>query len=332
MIFVADEYIASKSGEPYRLLPFGTIFKGGIKHVVDPEIAKQFKLPPWKPAIKLGSHEDATPAGGHIIRLEVREDGLYGYPEYVPSGEKAIADGAYRYHSPEVIWGDQGLEDVNTGKLIPGPYIIGDALLHTPQLGEAAALYTDDPQSTERSTDMAENVSIPKSLYERFMGWVEKPAPIPEPKEEPAGPTPDELSAVVKQRDELAAQVKKIEDDKKAAELKSQIATELKSDAKVDKFGMFSVPVEKLDESAAVLATMNPEQRAWVMQNFAAAAGQIKASKIGEEIGSSGDPAPDNREGLNAAIQAYSVEHKVDYITAIDMLKKDKPDLFTAKR
>jgi hypothetical protein len=140
-MFVIDDFVATQAGEPYRLLKFGIIKKGGRIHVFTPEVASQFKLPPFKPAIKLGSHEETTPSGGSIVKLEVRSDGLYAYPEFTAKGHQAIAEGNFRYHSPEIVWEDGAMETNDRG-WISGPLVIGDALLHTPHLGEAAALYS----------------------------------------------------------------------------------------------------------------------------------------------------------------------------------------------
>ena len=79
--FVNDKFVAVSPGEPYRLFPFGPIFKGGQRRDITPEFASKFKLPHFKPPIKLGSHDETTPAGGHIVGLEVRADGLYALTE-----------------------------------------------------------------------------------------------------------------------------------------------------------------------------------------------------------------------------------------------------------
>jgi hypothetical protein len=104
--YLIDDYVATKTGTGYRLFPFGVIYKNGKRREITPEFASQFKLPHFKPPIKLGSHDDPTPAGGHIVALEVRADGLYAIPEWNEKGEISNTDGAYRYHSPEVIWND----------------------------------------------------------------------------------------------------------------------------------------------------------------------------------------------------------------------------------
>ena len=143
--YLIDVFATVKPGVAYRLFPFGVIVKNGVKREITPEYARRFRLPHFKPPIKLGSHADTTPAGGFIVGLEVRDDGLYAIPEHTEQGAAVLADGSYRYHSPEVIWEGGGLENPADGEEIAGPLIVGDALLHTPHLGEAAALYNVEP-------------------------------------------------------------------------------------------------------------------------------------------------------------------------------------------
>lgn len=145
--FVIDRLLATSPGEPYRLLPFGEIHKAGVTINFTREYAAKFRLPHFKPPILLGSHTETTPAGGHIVGLEVRKDGLYAVPEFNEKGLQALRDGAYRYHSPEVLWEGRGFEDPGTGATIEGPIIVGDALLHAPHMGEATALYQAPPRA-----------------------------------------------------------------------------------------------------------------------------------------------------------------------------------------
>ena len=113
--YVLDNYVTTTAGNPFRIFPFGVIYKNGVKREITPDFAKQIKLPHFKPPIKLASHDDSAPAGGFIVGLEVREDGLYAVPEWNEAGLKAIQDGAYRYNSPEIIWGDGAIENPVTG-------------------------------------------------------------------------------------------------------------------------------------------------------------------------------------------------------------------------
>lgn len=317
--YVMDNFVATKSGEPYRLLPFGVIVRGGQKHDINPETAKLFKLPFWKPPIKLGSHREDAPAGGHIVGLEVREDGIYAIPEYVPNGEKAMLDGAYRYHSPEIIWDDKGIEDISTGQIVPGPFIVGDALVHDPALGEKAALYTYETKNTEGGNTMAEEVKtvIPANVLEKIVSFFSKHEKIEDI------PTKEQLQALEQERDTFKAKVEQNEAEKKVAVLKDTLTVKLKEDQ------FKSIPQDGVD----MLLGMTEPQREWTLKTIAAYAAQVKASNIEREIGSGGDGLEEGSpEKLNVAILAYSKEHKVDYPTAMRELIQAQPDLFAAKR
>ena len=183
--YLLEEYVSVTAGEPYRLFPFGRIVKDGEVREITPELAAKFKLPHFLPPIKRGGHAEDAPAGGHIKALEVREDGLWAIPEFNEKGAQAVADGDYRYHSPEVIWSDGPVfENPDSGEFIHGPLIVGDALLHMPHLGEHAALYSVEP-ITREVNNMAEEMT----RLEKFQAWFEDkfetPEPAPEPDPEP---------------------------------------------------------------------------------------------------------------------------------------------------
>ena len=183
-IYLVDEFVNVSDGDAIRLFPFGRIIKGGEEHLFTPELAAKFRLPHFRPPIKLGSHEDSTPGGGTLNRLEVRDDGLYGWPELTEKGVKAIQEGDYRYQSPEVIWEDGGLEDPTSGDLITGPLIVGMALLHTPHLGEPAALYSVEPIQTGEVNMTLETVEVPQKWYEGILDFFSTKEK--EPEAEPA--------------------------------------------------------------------------------------------------------------------------------------------------
>ena len=328
--YLLDTFVTVRPGEPYRLFPFGKLVKNGISREITPELAARFRLPHFKPAIKLGSHEDTTPAGGHLVGLEVRVDGLYGIPEFTDKGAQALHDGAYRYHSPEVIWEGSGLEDPQTGDYIPGPLIIGDALLHTPHLGEAAALY----KITEVESMTVENVTVPKSLWEKVESWfvirepVKEP-PAPEPKTEPEPEKPDQFDAVIAERDNFKAQLEQLKAEQVKAEQLSAITSELQDK---EKFGAVYVELKSAEEAAGVLSGMTPEQREWVMRNFKAFIAQIKESNLTEPVGSEGanDLDANPAEAFLARVNAYAAEKKVDFIASIQQVAVIEPELYQA--
>jgi hypothetical protein len=329
-------FVSTQPGEPFRLMPYGVIYKGGKKREFTREYAAKFSLPHFKPPIKLGSHEETTPAGGHIVGLEVREDGLYAIPEHNEAGIEAINKGAYRYNSPEILW-EGGFEDPKTGKLIEGPLIIGDALLHMPHLGEAAALYQSTPFDEEVSM-AEETVSVPKGFWDKLMdrfdslfgAKVEPPAPVVS---EPVV-KPDEFSAVQAERDQFKAEAERLkaEADARAAEaqamaLKAGIVADLQNP---EKYGSVWIELPKVQEAADMLASMTEEQRTWCTRNFSALAMQVKESNLTGELGSTGSGAGAGVTGLHAQIEALAKEKSVSYNAAFEILRAEKPELFSA--
>lgn len=336
--YLITEYVSTQPGEAYRLFPFGKVYKGGKCREITPEYAAQFHLPHFKPAIKLGSHKEETPAGGHIVGLEVRADGLYAIPEMNEHGVEALADGAYRYHSPEVIW-EGGFEDPSTGKLIAGPLIIGDALLHMPHLGEAAALYS--VEQTGKDDPMAEEtVNVPKGLWDKILDRLDglfggtkldigtaELQPVIE-----AGVKLEAFDAMKVERDNFAAQLAALQTEKEQLEA-ARVASELKSGLvstlqQREQYGAAWVELTKAQEAADMLSSMGEEQRAWVMRQFGALAMQIKESALVGEIGSEGQGVADPRMALDTAIKARAAEKSIDYNTAQIQLAAEKPELF----
>jgi len=292
-----DNYVTVKPGEPLRLFKFGRIIKKGVERIITPELAAKFKIPHFKPPIKLGGHEDALPAGGHLVGLEVREDGLYGKPEYNEKGSQALAEGAWRYTSPEVIWDeDGGFENPETGEMINGPLIVGLALLHRPHLGENAALYHVEPIGKEKVIMTDENVMVSKNFFESLLSRI-----LPEKPE-----IPEEYKAAVKERDDL------------------------KKDKVKEEFGAAFVKLGEEKETLEMLAGMSKEQAEWVIRNFKALSKQIDESKLTGEEGDTDKGIETPGGQFHAAILEAQKEHKVDYLTAMGIVRELKPELAKA--
>jgi len=307
-MYLYDGFVNVKMGEAYRLFPFGRVVKSGVVRDITPEYARQFKLPHFKPPIKLGSHNDETPAGGHIVALEVREDGLYAIPEWNDNGNKALTDGAYRYQSPEVIWDDGALENPTNGDHIPGPLIVGDALLHTPHLGDAAAMYGIEPITKENVMEMETNQTLLQSFVEKFAALVDR-------KPEKVEVIPEDYEATKLERDEFKSKLEAIEQAQKKAERITKFEVELK-ETKAD------------SDMAELLAGLPEEQAEAVMKQFRSLSAQIKESALTEEQGSQGEGVEDPKAQFNALVVKYSAENKVGYNTAFDVVKAEQPDLF----
>lgn len=313
-MYLIDEYISVAPGEPYRLFPFGKIYKDGKVREVTPELAAKFKLPHFKPPIKRGSHAESAPAGGHIKALEVRADGLWAIPEYNENGMSDVQSGAYRYHSPEVIWSDGDVfEDPQTGEFIQGPLIVGDALLHMPHLGEAAALYSVEPntEGNENMSEQLETVAVPKSFWDSFVAFFK---PEPKPETEPVQAEEfdaDQFAAVARERDEYKAEIDRMKSEAERAARVESFAAELK-ETKVN------------GEFAEILAGMDGEVAARFVQEFKALSAQINESALLDERGTEGDG---QEVTLDAAIKAKMADKKVDYATAFNLVRAESPEL-----
>jgi len=316
-VFLVDEYVYTRPGEPYRLFPLGDLYDDGGKmyQSFTSDFAKTFKLPHFKPPIKIGSHAENAPAAGHIVGLEVRESGLYAIPEYNKTGIEALERGDYRYHSPEVYWEtDTGMVDPLTGKPIEGPLIWGDALLHTPKLGEAAALYTIELKGGQHMG--IENVEVPKTLWDKFTAWFNKRVDESEPAEPVAPEVPEEFKAALKERDELKAQMQALEAEKARIARRDSFAAQLKE--------------TKVAEGADKLAAMTDETAAWVIQNFKALSAQINESALLGELGTTGEGAGDPSKTIDEAVKALAAEKEISYPEAMIILAHDKPEMFKA--
>jgi hypothetical protein len=322
-VYLIDQFLTTKIGDPFRLFPFGALYRGGSKRQLTAEYARLFKLPHFKPPIKRGSHRDETPAAGHLVGLEVRDDGLYGIPEWNDEGLGALARGEYRYHSPEVIW-EGWVEDAVTGEQITGPLIVGVALLHNPALGEAAALYRVD--TGDRS--MSENYEVPAGLWARFNAWLDRATAAvsePEPEPEPAPVAP----AVPEDYEALKAQAAELEQYRAQVE---QLKAEQARAARVAHFAaaLADAPALAGDaEAHEILAGLADDVAERVLGKFRALAAQIDESNLTEDVGAAGSPegGPDAYAVLQEAIKAQ-VDKGLTYNAAIAAVAKEQPALF----
>jgi len=189
-------------------------------------------------------------------------------------------------------------------------------------------------------SDESGNVSVPASLFQRFL---DRLFPSHEPV---AGGTvevgqlaaavstlaptgdPDQYQAVLSDRDQLKARIEQMEAEKLVAEERTKLVSQLQT---VEQFGASWVELSKAEEAAGVLMGMNEEQRSWVLRNFSALSQQIKESNLTGEIGSAGDGMPvDSRKALDLAIAAKAKTEGITYLEAVDRLTVEKPELFNA--
>ncbi len=321
-IYLIDRFVNTRVGEPYRLFPFGLIHKNGKTINLTPEYAATVKLPHFKPPIKLGSHRDETPAGGHMLGLEVRADGLYVIPEWNDNGTAAVNQGSFRYHSPEIITEGYLLNSLTGEKIYP-PIIMGDALLHNPALGEAAAFYHVEKYG---GNNMSEMTQVPTPLFEQFNAWVKnilnregEPAPQPEPQPE-VSKFEAELQAERAKVAEYAAKVEKMEAAAAAAERIAKFSTALSE----------SPAVADDHELHTILARLPQEDADKLVTKFKALSAQINEAALTGDVGVVGDGNPPSQDTIVKLATEYAAEHKVSFNAAVSRLAMERPELFEA--
>lgn len=321
--YIVDQYLTVTPGEPFPLLRVGRLVKNGKVRDVTAELLQQFKLPHFKPAIKRGSHADDAPASGFIKGLEYRDSVLWAIPEWNDSGRSDLERGAFRYHSPEIMW-EGAVEDPATGDMIRGPLIVGDALLHTPHLGEAAALYSTSIQGDEEMTE--QTVTMPASLYERFLAMFRTEEPDP-PKAQPEPQTPaepgvdvDKFNAIQAERDDLAAQLAEIERNQAQATRVQHFAAELSGTS--------------LAEDAVlhgVLAGLTDEQSGPIVERIKALAEQVKVSNLTADVGNNGESdTTDPQMAFDAAVRGRAAKDGIAYHVAAKLVADEQPNLYAA--
>lgn len=323
--FLLDSFVTTTAGQPIRLFPYGKVVKNGRMHVISP--TTPFRLPHFRPPIKLGSHASETPAGGHLLSIFPGKDGWYAQPEYTEKGMLAIAEGHYRYQSPEVIWEDGGLEDPKTGEVLSGPLIVGAALLHTPHLGEEAALYSVEPIGGTTMND----ITVPQPVFERlwtaFTSWLEgggtgnRDAQERPASDAPSPPavSPDEFAALRQEKEDMAARLLALEAERGREKRVAHFSAELR------KAGLEN------EAMAAVLAGLPDEAAGPVLQEYKALLEQVRVSNLTADVGLSGDPnTGDATTAFNAEVETVMRDKNLTYDKAYDEVKRARPQLYAA--
>lgn len=328
-IYAIDKFVHVQAGEPFRLLPYGPLVKGGDRREVTRELASKFKLPHYQPAIKIGSHKQEAPAAGRIKRLLIGEDGLYAVPEFTDKGMKIMADGDYKYQSPEIIW-EGGMEDPKTGETIEAPLVVGAALLHDPHLGEEAALFHSEALEDTHNkgeSNMSEVVEVPKTFWDSVVDLFQSPGTKEEEQPEKEVPEVDveKFEAIQSERDEFEAQIEAMKAEQEREELEAEILGEFDT----EEYGAAYQEMAEDEDMVGMLAEMGEDQREWVLTQFRALSAQIKEGGLTKEHGTSGDgiDAESPREQLDIVVSQRANEKEVSYGAALKEIEREQPEL-----
>jgi hypothetical protein len=226
------------------------------------------------------------------------------------------------------------MENPTNGDKIEGPMIVGDAFLHTPHLGQAAALYTseavrgtllpatDKEQTKPKDYEVTSNMDNKiEQAIDKFTAWLER-----QPADETA--PVDEFAAVQAERDNLKIELEAIQ----AAKAKAEKYTAIKAEFDTDQFGAAFAEYATDTDAIEVLADMTDEQREWVIKELRAKSAQINEGALLEEVGADVEGVSDGEPTaqLDAAVKKIMKEENVNYGAALEIAKTKHADLFSA--
>ena len=210
------------------------------------------------------------------------------------------------------------MEDPTTGKLIPAPLIIGDALLHTPHLGEAAALYSIEKELSMTNETVTVSASWFEKLVERFTSHTETPPP-----QEPQHS--EDFTALQTKFEAQAAEITAL----KAEQTRATQLSAIRADFQTETFGA-AFQTLGTDANVTMLASMTEEQRAWVTTQLKALSAQVKESNLTGKLGKHTETETDPMTAFNAAIVAEMETSRADYATAALSVARKSPDVYAA--
>ena len=171
------EPFAYKPGQPFRVMPVGEFKRGSRTLKITPADLQQMAAnydsgkPRWTIPLYFGHPTDVNPDPpkvGNVKRLLVKPDGLYAEPEYTSDGEKAVADGAYQFVSPGVLWSKNGSSYTDDQGKEFDNVIDHVALTNKPYFGKNTQLFSSVPELMQ--LDMGRH----KHMLSTIMGLVQR--------------------------------------------------------------------------------------------------------------------------------------------------------------
>ena len=162
---------------------------------------------------------------------------------------------------------------------------------------------------------MTENmVSVPSTLWEKFVSWFDKrtdetPSPV-----EPEKPQePDNFAAVIAERDEYKAKIEAME-------------AETAAKARLEKF-QADLAGKPVDQNAEMLAGMTDEQAGWVLEQFTKLSVQVQTNDVlTQEIGTTKEAeALTLQTAITRKLEAVP---SLSYVQAFEAVRLEHPDLF----
>ena len=351
-----DSFAAVSPTDWIRILPIGKFERMGRSVQVTrqklEEMVRNFKQgkPGFGVPIKV-THDDTTGKVGNIIDLEVREDGLYGLPDWFPRGLQMLRDKWFQYVSGEVIWGPI---DYDNGEKVSN-LLVGLALLNDPYFHETALFSIDDlrsanpvkPVSHSESEEAEREDSSAlddadgnesnqtgdvdmdeKTLVEAFASALDR---VFGKKAEPT-PEPEKLTLPVEETEEYKALQARLEKAEQARE-KAERAQAFSD--RVEKFRAIVGDELKIGEKDgadlfATIAETHPEEAQALAEQVKALYAQVTEGVLLKELGTSTpEDTADPVAKFTALVEKAKQDGK-DEASAIEAVGREHPDLYLA--
>lgn len=259
----------------------------------------------------------SSAALGWLTELQNRDSGTWAKIKWTPEGKKAVEDGTYRFISP--VWLPTEVQKLANKEIRP-QRLDTAGLTNTPNLKGMVPLSNRD--ASNAPADGKQTHDKPMKKVNALLGLSEDAT------EEAA------IAEITKFRNR-AAQAVTLESENsqlRAAQVDSDLAkysNRIKPEAKE------AVKAQLLANRAGTIALLEslqvtePERRA-PLHNRATAPTPGAERFIGNRAGSAeGSADPDEQvRKQNSAVLAYKNAHKVDFETAWNAVREEKPELF----
>lgn len=318
----------------FRILPIGIFERFGrkVKVTLDTvqEMAANFKRGIPDTVLPINpEHVDTEGKLGDIADVEARSDGLYILPRWLEKGRDKVAEGAFQYFSPEIVWSSdwEGAAVKNV--------LVGLALTNLPFFGKETAIYGlqdfvntgssasggEPPNETFEGGSQLSNtdptkVAIKEALAEYFAAQ-SKPV---EPATEPV--MPEQFKAIQDENERL----------KREAEAFRSQSAEVARTARVARYTALlgAEHQAQAEKFAAIADEALADELAEAFKALKAQANPMLFDEVG--TGNPGETPGSDAEKFESEARRLARDEKMDLAEAYSRVSVDHPDWARAAR
>jgi hypothetical protein len=310
----------------FRVLPVGVFARFGRQVNVTPavvrEMAAHFGRVPETGVPVTREHDDAAGRIGDVAALEARPDGLWARIQWTLEGVRLLAEGAFRYLSPEVVWGPTDYD----GRVVHN-VLTGLSLVNRPFFGRPVSLFWLRPQKQSGRFDQGQKKE--DTYMDDTLQNAARSQATQKPKPPLAQPSPGLLGRLAAwlvarltawlwpQTGEALARLKELDVLEAQRALMQQIEA-------LESTGLGPGWRDRLAKVAAAEPAIADD----IAAQFRALLTQRAQAALFNEIGSSGHQAAGPVERFNAAVKANMHAYGLDYASAGKKVAAEQPDLY----